>query len=181
MIEMMGLFDCVASFGIPVDIGPIKTQRINLGKKLNLPTQVKAAYHLVAIHETRKGFEPTLVDPRYEEIWFAGTHKDIGGGYQERGMADLTLKYMFDKADKHGVLFSSDPTSDIDMLTPGPEMYLFRAEETEKLQDDMRILSVGTYGEPPTQAVKLHASTPGWENTHERTVAIENIDTIFTE
>lgn len=180
-IEMMGLFDCVASFGIPIDILGLPTQRINLGKKLKLPEQVKSAYHLVAIHEPRSGFEPTLVAPRYQELWFAGTHKDIGGGYVERGMADLTLRYMMQKASDHGVVFNTEEHLSIDPVIPGNEMYLFRETGDDKSDGEIRQISVGRYGKSSDKPVKLHSSIPYWERMNGNTIPLENIEHIYVD
>ena len=32
------------------------------------------------------------------QVWFAGVHSDIGGGYPERGLSDITLNWMIEKA-----------------------------------------------------------------------------------
>lgn len=165
-IEMMGLFDCVASFGIPVDVWELKTQRINLGKKLQLPEKVGHVYHAVSIHDTRSGFEPTLVSPRYEEVWFAGTHADIGGGYVQRGMADITLKYMMEKARLHKIDFVESEVvekyDEIDLMSPGDDLRFFVELEQNKTESGSRDLSVDVYGETSLDKVKIHQSVPYW-------------------
>src|SRR5699024_722199 len=37
------------------------------------------------------------------QVWFAGVHSDIGGGYPERGLGDVTLTWMLDHAAEHGL------------------------------------------------------------------------------
>lgn len=184
-IEMVGLFDTVASFGIPIDLFGIPTQRINLGKKLTLPEKVKSAYHLVAIHETRKGFEPTLINPRYEELWFAGSHKDIGGGYEQRGMADLTMRYMLEKAASHGVKFVSNELLArhlaVDPVTPGPDLFMFEDEKNNSPGYKTRELSVGSYGDKSDLPVKLHRSVAYWERMHGLPVQLSGVSHDYIE
>ena len=75
-----------------------------------LNPEVKNAYHAVAIDEKRKKFPPSLWDETaihqgqtIEQIWFAGVHSDVGGWYPERGLSDIALQWMLNKANKHGL------------------------------------------------------------------------------
>ena len=38
-----------------------------------------------------------------EQVWFAGAHSDVGGGYAEVGLSDIALKWMLEKADQAGL------------------------------------------------------------------------------
>jgi hypothetical protein len=56
----------------------------------------------------------TNYDPdRIEEIWFAGGHADVGGGYAERRLADVTLRFMMARAAQRGLLFAGDALDDV--------------------------------------------------------------------
>jgi uncharacterized protein (DUF2235 family) len=107
-VEMLGVWDTVASFGIPVNLFGIPFQKINLFRDFTIAPNIKKAYHLLAIDENRDPFEPTLMNQdskRIEEIWFAGVHSDVGGGYDKRRLADAPLRYMITCAQKHGLVF----------------------------------------------------------------------------
>ncbi len=54
------------------------------------------AIHLLAIDERRVMLKPTLFnqDSRVTEVWFAGAHGDVGGGYWFDGLSDVTLDFM---------------------------------------------------------------------------------------
>jgi uncharacterized protein (DUF2235 family) len=106
-IRMLGLWDTVAAFGIPVDLGTLPTQSINIGKKLDIPSNVKRTVHLLAIDEQRAAYAPTLVEATdtVEEVWFAGTHCDVGGGFRERELANTTLWCMIERAQQQGLRF----------------------------------------------------------------------------
>lgn len=100
-VDFLGCWDTVASFGIPINVLGIKFQRINLfkGKDLFVSVNVRRAVHLLAFHETRHAFTPTLMNylPNVvEEIWFPGTHEDIGS-------SNRTLSYMAESARSSGL------------------------------------------------------------------------------
>ncbi|MBS98983.1 MAG: hypothetical protein CMI01_09935 [Oceanospirillaceae bacterium] len=114
-ITMLGCWDTVASFGIPVDVLGIPFHEINLFKDFTVAKNVKNAVHLLAVDENRDAFKPTLMNKenRIDEIWFAGVHADVGGGYDRHKIADITLSYMIDSAKKHGALFHIDSEEEI--------------------------------------------------------------------
>ncbi len=99
-IEFLGVWDTVSSFGFfPV------LRRMFLGEQKDIFTgrtiagNIKKAVHLVAIDETRNPFTPSLMntEPRVHEVWFPGVHADLGGGYKEDGIAQVSLHYMLKK------------------------------------------------------------------------------------
>ncbi len=75
-------------------------------------------YQALAMDEIRTSFMPSLweypkqipgkpVEPAarwIEQAWFRGVHSDIGGGYSERGLSDIALKWMLDKATEKGLV-----------------------------------------------------------------------------
>ena len=119
-IEMLGVWDTVASFGIPVDIFGINFHEINLFKDFTVAANVKNAYHLVSVDENRDAFCPTLMNTKkgkIHEVWFPGVHADVGGGYDKRGLADISLEYMVGLARKHGLKFHDGSLRE---LSPSP-------------------------------------------------------------
>lgn len=76
-----------------------------------LAGNVTAGYHAMAIDERRKLFPVMRWDreeKRVLEVWFAGVHSDIGGGYKRRGLSNIALQWMIYRAAGHGLLFKSD-------------------------------------------------------------------------
>jgi uncharacterized protein (DUF2235 family) len=79
--------------------------------------------HAVAIDERRCFFRTNLwgapgkTDLR--EVWFAGVHSDVGGGYpeQESGLSKLSLQWMFAQAEGAGLRF--DPGRKAKLLGGG--------------------------------------------------------------
>jgi len=100
-VRFLGVFDVVAAFGIPIDLG-FSFNRINLGYKLGLSKGVKHCYHAMALDESRKAFRPTRMVGGCE-VWFRGVHSDVGGGNNNIGLNDITLRWMLRKAIASGL------------------------------------------------------------------------------
>lgn len=102
-IEVLGCWDTVASFGVAKTIAGINFQQLNLFKDLTIPDNVAKAYHMVALDEQRAEFEPTLMDPdpirleRIVEVWFAGDHANVGGGWATDKLSDITLDFLLSR------------------------------------------------------------------------------------
>lgn len=99
-ITVLGCWDTVGAFGIAKTIGGINFQKIDMFKDLSIPDNVEQAYHMVAIDEMRDSFEPTLTDPdpivpeRIIEVWFAGDHAGVGGGWGTPKLSDISLDFL---------------------------------------------------------------------------------------
>ena len=107
MIEVIGVWDTVGALGIPLGFFSPLDHLLFRFHDLSLHSSVRFGYHALAIDEQRESFAPTLWDARegVEQVWFAGVHADIGGGYKETGLSDLTLAWMLMKLQPHGILF----------------------------------------------------------------------------
>lgn len=100
MIHFLGVWDTVGSLGIPDDMALLNLLD-SIGshqfRNTQLSNNVRHARHAVAIDERRQSFTPTLWDnvvvhPDAKQIWFAGVHSDVGGGYLQTGLSDIALK-----------------------------------------------------------------------------------------
>tara|TARA_R110001592_G_scaffold199185_2_gene447624 strand:- start:4978 stop:6129 length:1152 start_codon:yes stop_codon:yes gene_type:complete len=98
LVHFLGIFDTVGAFGIPVDFG-LGFQKINLFKDLTVSSNVQKVVHCIGIDENRKPFMPSLCNKaeHIDEVWFAGVHSDIGGGYRHANLSKIPLKYMLIK------------------------------------------------------------------------------------
>lgn len=144
-ISYVGIFDTVGQRGLPSGLGPL-TERFNeryAFHNLSLGTSVASARHAVAIDEARFAFPPTLWDnldelngpfrlttpPHelpYQQRWFPGTHGDIGGG-GESALANFTLNWIVEGAEKAGLAFDRTPGSPFsdalqDLDAAGPDL-----------------------------------------------------------
>jgi uncharacterized protein (DUF2235 family) len=100
-VRFLGVFDLVAAFGIPVNLG-FSFNRVNLGYKLGLSKGVKFCYHALALDEARQAFRPTRLRGGCE-VWFRGVHSDVGGGNDNHSLNDITLRWMLNKAIASGL------------------------------------------------------------------------------
>lgn len=94
-IRFLGLFDVVAAFALANLGGPFA--KFEPFHPLTLPANVQHAFHAMALDERRPSFEVTRVHGAYE-VWFRGVHSDIGGGNQNLGLSDISLRWMWRKA-----------------------------------------------------------------------------------
>ena len=100
-VRFLGVFDLVAAFGIPFNLG-FNFNRVNLGYKLGLSKGVKSCYHALALDESRQSFRPTRLRGGCE-VWFRGVHSDVGGGNDNHALNDISLRWMLHKAVASGL------------------------------------------------------------------------------
>jgi uncharacterized protein (DUF2235 family) len=108
-IRFLGVWDTVGALGIPLELAG----RLNAGfyqfHDTELSAIVERAYHALALDEHRRDYDATLWDPKskpgqeVEQRWFAGAHSDVGGGYEDRDLSDLALRWIQDRAADAGL------------------------------------------------------------------------------
>jgi hypothetical protein len=103
-VKCIGVFDTVDAVGLPEEV----TLSDNVHPLFGVPDRVlgkyvERAYHALALDEKRDDFEPVKFEQTVEgkqkgqvlkQCWFSGCHSDIGGGYIEHDLADITLMWM---------------------------------------------------------------------------------------
>jgi uncharacterized protein (DUF2235 family) len=111
-IDFLGVFDTVGALGVP----GLTSLRYRF-HDVKLSANVHCARQALAIDERRRAFEPCLwevpIEPnvkyrcnqRVKQVWFEGVHSDIGGGYVECGLSDITLQWMVAEAESVGLTF----------------------------------------------------------------------------
>ncbi|MGH6960847.1 MAG: phospholipase effector Tle1 domain-containing protein, partial [Dongiaceae bacterium] len=118
-----GVWDTVGALGIPLRGWEKLTAARHQFHDTELSGSVQFGYHALAIDERREPFEPTLWSwkPKegqtVEQMWFCGTHSDIGGGFLKRGLSDIPLQWMIDKAQGTGLAFD-EPAMQAHPLLP---------------------------------------------------------------
>ena len=110
-IEFVGVWDTVGALGIPVPFWGTLNEQAFLFHDTEPSKIVQHARHAVSIDENRKDFEPTIWKDKSNcdvmQVWFAGVHSDVGGGYVERGLGDCASRWMLKEAAKFGIKFES--------------------------------------------------------------------------
>ena len=102
VIRFLGVWDVVGSFGIPINLGPFLFQEYNLGYALTLPPNVEYCFHAMALDERRQTFRVTRLKGGWE-VWFRGSHSDIGGGNGNIGLNNISFCWMLRKAAAAGL------------------------------------------------------------------------------
>ncbi|SDP49038.1 Uncharacterized alpha/beta hydrolase domain [Arthrobacter sp. ok909] len=116
-IHCIAVWDTVGALGIPLN----GMRWVNLFNRryqfhdTELSSKVKFAFHALAIDEKRGPFTPTLwtqqpnaVEQTLKQVWFAGTHSDVGGGYRNATLADVCLMWMVEQVTSAGLEFLLD-------------------------------------------------------------------------
>lgn len=109
-LKFVGVWDTVEALGLPI-AGTLLTVGAPSFHRLGLTPQTAKACHALAIDEQRGDFTPTHFDPdpRAEEVWFAGVHSDVGGGYTDDcKLSNVTLAWMMQRAKASGLLFRDE-------------------------------------------------------------------------
>jgi uncharacterized protein (DUF2235 family) len=107
-IEFIGVWDTVDAVGLPFALAGMVNRFVY---QFKFPTQtlggaVRHAYHALAIDDARQAFDPVLwvgPDDRIEQVWFAGAHSNVGGGYPKQGMSLVALDWMLAHAAASGL------------------------------------------------------------------------------
>lgn len=121
-VRFIGVWDTVGALGIPVPTTRALQRIVAFFNHrwafhdTDLSSHVEGAFHALAIDEKRKAFVPTLWTQQpgndsqvLEQVWFSGVHSDVGGGYSPRGLSDIALLWMIEKARGFGLDITQPP------------------------------------------------------------------------
>jgi len=120
-IKLIGVWDTVGALGIPTPIlGRVQRWAGKIWKRFRvgfhnctLDEHVENAYHALAIDERRGPFKPSIWNEFTKQrnvlqVWFAGVHSNIGGGYEDSGLSDTAFVWMADRARECGLVINED-------------------------------------------------------------------------
>ena len=108
-ITFVGVWDTVGSLGIPGSLLAASNKAKFAFHDTSPSPLVKHAVQALAIDEHRHDFTPTFwtgsIPPgaTIQQVWFAGAHSDVGGGYKTRSLADIPLVWMARQAEAEGL------------------------------------------------------------------------------
>lgn len=142
-IEFLGLWDTVDAYGLPVEELERGIDRYLWPLSLQdgaLHEDIKKACHALSIDDQRKTFHPLLFDEsglddkdhtdaeRLTQVWFAGVHANVGGGYPDDSLSSITLRWMMYEAGKQGLSFSPQSVAEVNAkIAPYGPIYDSRA------------------------------------------------------
>ena len=134
-IRFMGLWDSVAAYGLPVEEMTRGVSEWIWALELperRLCDQVQRACHALALDDERTTFHPVLWNERHEkpapkgeyaakderisQVWFAGMHSNVGGGYPDDSLAHIPLCWIMDEAQACGLKFKTNPPAEPDAM-----------------------------------------------------------------
>jgi hypothetical protein len=88
-VDFLGIWDTVAALQGDTSFHDVS------------PPNVRWVAHALALDEQRQQFEPTYWTGQateVEEVWFAGVHSNIGGGYENAQLSNIALAWMMSRA-----------------------------------------------------------------------------------
>jgi Uncharacterized alpha/beta hydrolase domain (DUF2235) len=124
-IQCVGVFDTVGALGIPLQLLWKSNRAKYEFHNVELSSTTNVNLHALAIDEHREPFQATVWrKPKFksfatttEQVWFAGVHADVGGGYiieearqgqPQPTLDDITLDWMLKRLIKHFPTFPID-------------------------------------------------------------------------
>jgi uncharacterized protein (DUF2235 family) len=135
-IRFLGLWDTVAAYGLPIEEMMRDISRYLFPLELPdryLDLKVKRACHALSLDDERTTFHPVLWDEsneslhsldgerytrseRISQVWFAGVHTNVGGGYPDDSLAFVSLNWIMSEAAACGLQFKRAPNADPDTI-----------------------------------------------------------------
>jgi len=102
-VDFLGLWDTVGSLAFRGSLNSFH---------LISPTNVRQVAHALALDEERSAFTPEYWDASgtqvVDEVWFSGVHSNVGGGYVNQELANISLAWMVWKAWRAGIPTGKD-------------------------------------------------------------------------
>ncbi|MCW1956120.1 MAG: DUF2235 domain-containing protein [Roseobacter sp.] len=112
-VEMIGVWDTVKALGLRLPVLWRWSESTHAFHNHQLGKAIRHGFQALALHETRAAFEPVLWDcpqnwlGRVEQVWFPGTHGDIGGqldgDVDVRPLSNIPLVWMLERAHSCGL------------------------------------------------------------------------------
>lgn len=126
-IKFVGVWDTVSALGFSQDFSLLLKWIFSTAEKISnmipwlahdfydyeLNNSIENAYHALSIDDERTTFHPLVWNEKnftghVEQVWFAGVHSNVGGGYPRTGLSDVALQWMQSKAQAHGLVLYQD-------------------------------------------------------------------------
>ncbi|KAL1837313.1 hypothetical protein VTJ49DRAFT_4035 [Mycothermus thermophilus] len=113
-IKALAVWDTVGALGIPP--APVIGVRGSADQwrftNTQITDKVENAFQALALDEPRYAFRPSLWErlpgsrTNLKQVWFPGNHGNVGGGWPDQQIADITLAWMCDQLSRLGIEFS---------------------------------------------------------------------------
>jgi len=129
-VRLAGLWDTVGAIGTDAMANHGALTQKSAEHNVRPTKSQEYGYHAIAIDEHRPMFDVTLwrvfvpdaelqataarYAPYYEQRWFIGAHSDVGGGYGDDRLPNISLAWMLAKASALGLAFTGGVTPAVD-------------------------------------------------------------------
>ncbi len=183
-VHFLGCFDTVAALGLPFPRLRALTDRIPgmyySFHDLRLPTFVTHACHALALDEERRAFLPEIWKPSpfqsSHQVWFSGVHTDVGGGYLENGLSDVTLSWMLRMGHAAGLLLANKGLS-FNRIVEDPKGVLHDSRDTLLKKwlfgkETRNPFAMGEVVLHRSVLERVNSDAPNWEWHNGRPVAV---------
>ncbi|CAN5272147.1 DUF2235 domain-containing protein [soil metagenome] len=189
-IEFVGLWDTVEAYGMPIEemrIGWDQWVWQLSTRNRDLSSKVKKAVHAICLDDERNTFHPLLwnengnsgatptqnpvrvpptathiMEEQLTQVWFAGMHSDVGGGYPDDAMSYVPLNWIIGQTGPH-LIFQSQKLAE----------YAAAARLAGVMHDSRRGFS-SYYRLLPRKIEKLTRPQAGWQ-TRRSKAPIQNM------
>lgn len=157
-IEMVGVWDTVKALGFQAPVVCRWAEKAHAFHNHALGPSIRHGYHALALDETRETFKPVLWETQdtfqghVEQVWFPGTHGDIGGQLtgkrSARPLSNIPLTWMLEKAEAHALSlpeawrtrFPMDPmTNGVGNYRGWGKLFLYRSKRKVGLDPSERV------------------------------------------
>src|SRR5262245_13081903 len=168
----VGLWDTVAAYGLPADeltrAWDYYVWPLSMNDRVPCDN-VEKAFHALSIDDERNAFHPVLWTEKNEpqnatstdlnlerisQVWFAGVHANVGGGYPDDSLAHVPLHWVMVEAHNRGLVFQKNKFTSIQAaaVASGPMhdsrrgiggYYRYNPRNIQKLiKDDFRDVTI---------------------------------------
>lgn len=177
-VQFLGVWDTVDAYGLPIEELTRAVDLVLWPLTMpdgDLNTRVRRACHALCLDDKRRTFHPRLWnelphptrgggwggvkgentttmhirEERITQLWFAGMHADVGGGYADDSLAHVSLKWMMDEAEHKDLRFTKAVRDRLEAL----------ADENGPIHDSRRGLA-SYYRYQPRHVGRLSTAAP---------------------
>src|SRR5918996_1047636 len=159
-IRFIGVYDTVGALGVPLAVAATVNEPIVGFHDTTLGDIVEHAVQALAVDERRGPYLPTLWTQAADaaalagqsvlQVWFPGVHSDIGGGYGDKGVGDITWDFMMRQAADRGLVIDPNQRTPPLTLDPLPAQHESFDKKWRELSDELKLVPEGVRSVGPT-------------------------------
>lgn len=159
-VRFIGVYDTVGALGVPLAGATHVNEPIIGFHDTTLGDSVEHAVQALAVDERRGPYVPTLwtqaanaaalAGQRVLQVWFPGVHSDVGGGYGDKGIGNITWDFMMRQAAGRGLVIDPNQPTPPVALEPLPAQHESFDETWQKLSKKLSLIPEGVRAIGPT-------------------------------